>query len=280
MTDIYIIIESGYNTSYISSLFIALFYKQSFFDNIINYNSKIKCFDYLQFLIKHNIIDQIRRNYSIETSILNEIRNYCVICGWKKEENITNLFDVADFYKFLVFNFDSETIKFVCLNNMNNNNEISSDCNKYLNLIEIDINTTKINNINLSIDILLDEWVNNNITFNGKFIFKEVPNIISIYIKRNYENKFNNKSIDIMKRIKINGNNNVQQNYITWKIHSLICYSEINPHYYSLILTEKNEWCLFDDTMKSSIVKISNMKNEDFTNKIKTECVMLFYKLD
>ena len=233
-------IEDGYNTSYIDSLIISLFYKTSTFNFFINSQPKDINIYYLQELF-NKIIDLLKSNYIISSESINEIRNYSIYCGWQKDNNIINLFPVSEYYKFLIDKFN---IKYI---------QVSNTLIPYID-IHFDNNNNDSNGLNLN--ILLE-----------KYEINDENNIIPIHINRN---NFNIK-IDIMKKIKLT-NNKIAV------FHSVICYSNINPHYYSIITDYNKDWYIHDSTIKPSINKITDIKDINISNKIKNECVMIFYK--
>jgi hypothetical protein len=265
MSEIFSIVENNYNITYIDSLLMALFYNQINFTNNKLINTE---YLYIQGLIQYNFIDVIKKNHSLDMSILNEIRNYSIICGWKPNENILDLYDVIDYYKFLLDGFNNNFLLFKLTNINNNKEEIKK-------LYYIDI-TLEQNNVETTIYLLLNTWIDNNLicTYN-KYNFIDIPNYIPIYIERKYNNKLNVKKIDIMKKIRFQ-----QIENITYTIHSIICYSTINNHYYTLLCMTQDKWLLYNSTLKPSLFVISDFKYCDFVNKIKQECVFIFYKLD
>jgi hypothetical protein len=258
-----IIIEGGYNSSYIDNLFISLFYVETQYDKILNIKCKNPSFEYLKTLIKYKMIEKIKNNFSIETKLINEMRNYCVICGWKKNENMLALYDISDFYSFFAINFSDSLIIYEI--------EELKDIKKSISFIEIDIIKYSFNK---SLTTLVEHWICENFSETNNFYLNNIPLMIPIYLKRLNNNIFDNRQIDIMKKLKI------KNNITTWKIHAIICYSEICPRYYSLICNnyKLNQWILYDNTLKPSFV-ITDIKNNEIANKIKTECVMVFYKL-
>jgi uncharacterized UBP type Zn finger protein len=66
-----------------------------------------------------------------------------------------------------------------------------------------------------------------------------------------------------MKRIKFFGNNDTSQNYLKWKIHSLVCHkgeSYKSGHYYSITTTyDKNENKIPGLTQKIIKWKLTNL---------------------
>ena len=60
------IIENGYNTSYIDSLLVALFYKSSYIDKLLQEHPQNETFYYLQEIIQTNFVNVIKRNYVVK----------------------------------------------------------------------------------------------------------------------------------------------------------------------------------------------------------------------
>lgn len=280
MSDIYLVVENGYNTSYIDSLLIALFYRPTNIENLLNHYSEDSEFNYIQDMIKYNFIDLVRRRYSIGSEILNEIRNYCVMCNWKYNENIIDLFDVNDFYAFYINGIKTGHLLFETINAIDQKSE-----QKTLPYIEV-VPDDDIYRENI-LSTMVTQWIDttllnktDNIESTQCYHFSEIPILLPIYINRKKNSKLLTQKINIMKKIKLKHNNNVNQEALQWTIQSVICCSEINPHYYTLFLLSDNEWYLYDSTLKPSLYKIDHMTKEDFSNKIKQECVFVLYYLD
>jgi uncharacterized UBP type Zn finger protein len=276
------VIENGYNTCYIDALLVALFYKHNDSINMI-LESEPKRPDgfYLQELIKLKFVEPIKRNYSINSSIINEIRNYSIICGWSDNEDIDGQKDCSEFYSFLSELFNIKPIEFEILEIKNNT--ISENIKK-IRLPFISLNLTQDDNIKN----ILSNWIDTQININNSKIFhcyklSNIPQFIILYINRfNNDGTRNNYKLDIMKRIKFFGINDTTQNYLKWKIHSIICHtgkSIKSGHYYSVIYTYQRKWLLFDDNMIPSFEQI-DMEDDDIKEKIMLESVMLIYTLE
>jgi hypothetical protein len=272
-------VDDGLNTSYIDSLLVALFYKSSIIQNMLINIPENSAFLYLQDQIQRDFVDQIRQNYSISSSLINEIRNYSIICGWKNGfGNIVELFNVSDFYIFLATGFGMGLLNFEITPEINNN---LNNINNYQNIL-IKFSTNQPS----SIKILLDEWINNNLLKinNNKqptqcYHFKEIPLIITFNIDRSNETKY--VSIDIMKKIQFCKNNNEHQNNLSWVIHSIVCLENSRKSsYYSIIKYDENNWYLFDNNKIPSLNKIDIKNDLVLQNKIKNESVLIIYKLD
>lgn len=251
-------VEDGYNTSYIDSLLIALFYKPThLYELLTDIPENIK-FSYLQDMISHNLVEQVRKNYSINASIINEIRNYSLMCGWKSGSSITDLYNVTDYLDFLLTGFSCNIINIETLS------------------YNIKLNYLTFNAKNDSnIKILLDNWISENIN-KQTYHFVELPTLIPINIKRENENC----KIDIKKRIQFDKNNNKSQSSASWVIHSILCYSRVGiGRYYSVIYTTYDNWYLFSNEKLPSMQKI-DIKDQNISEKIKQECVLMLYRID
>lgn len=269
------VVGSGLNTSYIDSLIVALFYKSSHLQELLTQFPDDNKFVYLQEMISNNFVDQIRRNNSIDYSIVNEIRNYSFICGWKDKCNLTDLYNPVDYMKFLMNGIGFGNISFEIMEHTEKDNEIIKTLD--VNFLEVNVSE------NITIKKLLEKWIDINIKRNKSSLiayqFREVPLLIPIYVNRNNEHKgITNYEIDVMKKIRFKNNKN---NKISWCIHSVICFSNSggNTNYYSIVNTYDNNWYLFSNNKIPSFNKI-NIFDEYISKKIKQECVLVFYRLN
>jgi hypothetical protein len=267
------IVEQGKNTSYIDSLIIALFYKISHLQEIITQIPNNNEYIYLQEIINTNFIEKIRSNNSVNISIINEIRNYSYICGWKNGLDITELYNVLDYMKFLMSGIGFGTINFEIIEYKINIKKSDYIINTLeTNCLEVDINK------NISIKKLLNKWIYLNIKKNKdlliNFKFAKIPLLISIYLNRNQQ-EINNYEVDIMQKIRFK---NIDKN-LYWTIHSIICFSNLSKSYYSIVNTLYNDWYLFSNIKIPSFNKI-NITDDLIAHTIKKECVLILYKLD
>ena len=117
------VIEDGYNTTYMVVLFMVLFYDKSMIERylLIDNNSNKFTGLYLQKLILHNFVKQIRNDMCITSKMLNEIRLCAITVGWKNFDNIFETYDDFDPIDFLCFIL--KLINFVPI-------EIEANCNK------------------------------------------------------------------------------------------------------------------------------------------------------
>lgn len=269
------VVANGLNTSYIDSLLAALFYKSSHLRAILNQYPDQSKFLYLQELINNNFIDNINHGYSIDESIINEIRNYSIVCGWKDNGNITDLYPVTDYMKFLMQGIgfgqiDFEIVEF---------DEMETEKIRTLTMNYIDVKVSE----NTDVKLLLEKWYNFYVEKETEKMtilcnrFKEIPTMIPIYFNRECGSSF---QVDIKKKIKFKKNNDCSQNTTSWIIHALICFSNSGGgNYYSVINTEIDQWFIFSNDKIPSLIKIK-ISDPVYSDKIKRECVMAIYRLD
>ncbi len=275
------IVENGYNTCYLSSLFTAMFYKSSEIEKILDRAPKDGSGLFLQELIKIKFVEPIRRHFSISSNIMNEIRNYCIVLGWCNETpNITEQQDIDKYYKFLFDEFNLTHIEFEIL-------KLSPDLKLNVStvlkfpMIKLEFNSLNSQSIkNMFLNFITNEVLKNDQSTYYKLI--SIPNYIPIYINRfDKLGNYVEEQIDIMQRIMFfNINDSIQKN-MRWKIHSIICQEGITKnslHYYTVCYADK-KWILFNDRVVPSIKHI-NINDDDIKIKIQKECVLLFYVID
>jgi len=250
------IIENGYNTCYISALLVGLFHKPSFCDEIITNIPNIKNIIYLQEVIKHKFIINIRNNLSVTIDAINEINLMFVAYGLitynelLKECNICKLFEKL-----------MEKTNMMPL-------ELSSGDNLYYISVSC---ASNINNTN-TVKNIIDDWKKTHTIVNN-------PLIIGIHINRQTTENKCSFSIDIQYKIKFSNDEGDVSSLaysMKWSIHSIICYKQIDDigHYYCFLHTSKNKWLLFDDL---NIPCSTEITIKEYENIIKIECVFLIY---
>lgn len=258
------IVEPGLNTSYIDALFVSMFFKPSYIqDMLIDQDNNIELDAiHLQDIIYHYFVRNMRSRYTINYQVINEIRNQLIFQGWMDNCNIVDLFEVQDLYNFLTEKFyRNGLINFESCDGSN------------LNLNYININVEKSDNIRDMVNLWIDENLQN-------YHLRDIPKFIPIFLNRNHRNDITNFLIDIKEGIQFEKNNNNQsQHEILWVIHSIICFSKTGNGHYYCIVSDGNEWFLFSDNKIPSLIKI-NIKDEDIVLRIKQECVFVFYTLD
>jgi hypothetical protein len=252
-----LIVEGCLNISYIDNLFMALFYKPSYMQNILSNDVDDLNSLHLQNMIYYYFVNNMRMKNVITSQLLNEIRNYSVYCGWKNNSNFMELFGVDEYYRFLADKFNQKKITI-----KKNNNVVFSD-----NYINLDINK------NNDVKEMLNDWLGNF----GEYNFDSIPDYVPINLNRMQQNgKISDDLIDIKKAIKFEKNNidENQKNNI-WVIQSVICNDKHN--YYSII-RDGNNWFMYSNSKIPSLMKI-DIKDEDIMYKIKKECVFLVYEI-
>ena len=112
------VVEDGYNTSYMVSLFTALFYNgNNNVNDILDSEPLSPSYIYLQELIKTNYVEPLRKHFSISSSSINEIRNYMLICGWgMTDKYINEHHDICELYIFLATLLKINLIQFEIFN--------------------------------------------------------------------------------------------------------------------------------------------------------------------
>jgi len=277
------VVENGFNTCYMDSLFVALFYKPSQIEDMLNNDPKNVATIYLQDLIKSRFVEPLRKHYIIEKDIINEIRNYAHICGWcETEEFIDEQQDISEFYNWLLSEFSAKYIQFekITMNTDMSNNIVIKEQLPFIPLHPP-------NNIDIiSIRELFINWISDLITPSDNIIkcykLAYVPNYLTFLI-----NRFTSSGeriytkIDLMDQIKFFNISDKTQENIRWKISSIICHSGDNPksgHYFSYVLTDDGRWLLFDDMMIPSFKQI-DINNNEIKDKIMLECIFVVYLL-
>lgn len=245
----FFVVEDGYNTSYISALIVGLFYEKSNIERIVlTENSNINGHEtYLQKLIKYKFVDNMRNNISVQSNILNEIRNYAYLCGWKITKSIDELMcqhDVIDFLSFLLSIFNVPYLE------VNGNN-----C-QYITLDNPNLGTlTKMYN----------NWCNTN-------IIENIPPFVIFKINRDISKM---EPVDIMSKIKLFNSNHVYCD-IKWIFHCAICKNTITNINYC-ILTINEKLYIWDEKQYPNLSEI-NLSDQDITYKIKTETYCVVYR--
>jgi hypothetical protein len=251
------VVENGYNTSYITSLLVGLFYAPTnYYDLLLDsMPSDIKIV-YLQELIKNNLVEPLRKNIVINNSIINEIKNILLLFDFINKEQFIKSQNILNLYN--IINSNS-----ICTEYITNNQIINIP---FINL------TISNNEKETNLSTLVKKWLYDNIIvphLSQHIELKKIPSILPIYI-----NKKNDEDIDIKYQIKPFYNIDKFSN-VTMSIHSIICYSKLDNHYYTIFL-DKKEWILFSDKLVPSFIKI-DIKNN---HKIRKEVVLVIYKYE
>jgi hypothetical protein len=255
-----LIIENGYNSSYIFTVILGLFYKNSNLSELLSVDPLDSRYIYIQEFIKYKFIEPVKNNISIMKSSLNEFRNYINMCGWMRNNNLLEARNVIDFFMYLMKGLLDMKIKIDRLND--NNVELLT-----FDYIEIFLNESE-NNLNN----LFKKWINTQL-LGHKYKLRDVPSLIPFIIRRNSQSI----PLDIMYKIRFFDIDDIYQKHIYWNINSLICQNE-KENYYVVIHNNQNKWILFTDTKIPSGYEI-NIHNKEINDKIMKEVVFIFYSL-
>ncbi|AYV83523.1 MAG: ubiquitin carboxyl-terminal hydrolase [Hyperionvirus sp.] len=297
------VIENGFNTCYIDALLMSLFYKpSSYLDGLLVSEPKDPMFVYLQEIIKIKFVDKVRKNVSVGGDVMNEIRVYASICGWKQNfpEELFEQQDVNEFYTFLLGIINSPLIEI----QRQTFSEGALDSRSDLGVIE----KIPFVNLNVSGDVevvsikeLLSGWMNNNTVEIKREVIKkgvrsvEMVKALNIYKIVNVPtfvgislNRFGGgagerirSQIDIQKRIKLHHISD-DHDGLRWRIHAFICHqgeSAKSGHYYAVIFSNENTWLLFDDKAVPSVKEI-DITVSDIAESIRREIVFAIYCYD
>jgi hypothetical protein len=253
-----IIIEKGYNTSGLYSLFIAMFREESEgMNRLFNYVSKTNpASAYLQEYINQEIKNKIQSDISLKTLSVNRIKHILNYCGYyDKEEDIIQDIEPHKLYDYLSYNvFGSHII----IERILNNEEILTE----LPYINIQLSDDKVYNISHEIDKVLNY---------DMYRFSKIPYIVPINIEREHDNTY----IDINYAISFSTcNDDIQKEFI-WHICSIILKGDKG---YSAVVNKNNEWYMIDENMFPSEYMI-DMSDVEVVKNISKNAVMLFYSI-
>jgi len=111
-------VENGFNTCYMSSLLMALFYKTSCIDFMLGNDPQNLNFVYFQEIVKNHFVEIVRNGNSVTGSTMNELRNFANMCGWLEFDEILEQQDVNEFFSFLlIINvFTEDNLLYLSLN--------------------------------------------------------------------------------------------------------------------------------------------------------------------
>ncbi len=295
-----LILEDGYNSDYIYSLIIALFYIPSDgLNKIINGDTNNSNTYYIQEYIKTKFIYPIHRNKSIEASIVNKLRMFMYNCGWQKnaERNILDKGQLDEFYIFLMGDMMEYNLQFAKINPSTNTSKIHkidmlritkeqlTNCDpiwhNLMNNNKIGGNEGENNNDNKFIDLscLVNQWINDEIIeTSNSYKFESMPCIIPIYLDiRDPITGYNIVNINIMEGLHFDTNGDKIQRMFVWEIHSLICQNS-QGYYYAVTIDHNNVFMAFSDKHIPSNWKIDTTNIETVKNIMK-EVRFVFYKI-
>lgn len=238
-------IEDKLNISYISISLMVLFYEKSMIERMLiieNNNQNLNGL-YLQKLINHNFIQNIRNNLSISYNLLNEIRICAMTLGWKNEQNITECFKFSEPIEFINFLFD--LINFIPIEISFNHQTIKKNI----------INVTCKNDVQTS----YNDWSKQNIINN-------IPSCV-IFELKNVTEKFNiNKKIYLFPK-------EHQYSNLRWSFNSL--FYKIKNNDYKTIIFKNNNLFSFTPNTFPCVKRIDNLNLNNLHN---TTVYILYHK--
>lgn len=281
------IVENAINTCYIDSVLMALFFKSTTIDSVLNKDLKNTTAIYLQEYIKEKFVNAVRNGKSILMDDMEMIRVMCSHLGWKndveKDEYILQQ-DITEYYTFLMGIFEIEKITIQRKTEINNNLPALGE-KEYLPFIPLSLLETNINIDTIdTIKNMLSRWQFNNLSeINNKkepclnsYVILNSPNVIGFSI-----NRFNNMGKRIKTSVIIQKKIYIAERNTEYHFHSAICHSgeTLNSgHYYSLLSGNSGIWYMFDD-QKIPCIKEVKMDDPSITNMIKKECCFVFYRI-
>lgn len=278
-----IILEDGYNSDYIYSLLISLFYIPTDGSNkIINTDNNFVDSYYIQEYIKGKFIYPIHRDITIRSSVINKLRLFLYNCGWLKNnnKNILTKGNLDEFYSFLICKMLNTTIKITIIDFDNNsflvkNTDFIKITDEHIFNTDNAINS-KIVNLSDAVNTWFDKEVTNgNIT---SYKFDDIPLLIPIYLDiKDPDTGCNKRYIDIMEGLQFKNNGDKIQSMMIWEIHSLICQSDTG-NYYSIIYNHDDNMIMFSDKHIPSN-RVIEFHNIPIIKKIMREVRFVFYKL-
>jgi len=271
MNNIEFIIENGYNTSHMEAIFIAMFYSSHQFYDLLYSSPVNENFYYVQELIKTSFIDPLKKKYTIQSSELNEIRNYMYMCGLNNDDN-NNLLDLCDPIKLFEFMIGGLGNLQLCIDICNNTGCVQHKVFDYVKLTEKNI-INEGYELATDVEKMINIWISNELLYdnNVTYHFIDIPTMIPLYFDRN-----SRIEIDIMKKIKFK--NAHSQEHIRWSLCSIVCKSKFDGHYYA-INKINNEWLIYDSYNLCQTENVSKF-NDNIASSIKSEWNILLYKLD
>ena len=301
------IVENGLNTCYIDALLMSLFYKPSIYlEGLLISEPRDPSFMYLQDIMKVKFVDQVRRNVSVTADVMNEIRIYANVCGWKADCDPDELFeqqDVNEFYTFLLdvvntplIEIQRQTISEALVDKLDTG---SIERIPFISLAVPELGAGR----DVSLKELLNSWMHNNMVDVNREVFDErgnkktesvkalnvykimnVPTFIGISLNRfPCPGTRIDTPIDIQKKIKLHHvSESESDDGLRWSIHALICHrgeTAKRGHYYAVLVSSDSHWLLFDDQAIPCMREI-DIKNSEISETVKREIVFAIYCYD
>ena len=270
-----IILEDGYNTDYMYSMIIALFYNPTDeINQIINTDTNNYNVYYIQEYIKLKFIYQLHHNISIESAVINKFRLFLYNCGWQSGDILSKA-KLDEFYIFMISNLMKHTLHASIINPSNNTHRDYKFNLIHLTHQHVQPSTSQI----IGLSTMVSNWVDVNlISGTNTYKFENIPNIIPIYIDlRNDQTGLNEHYIDITEGLAFTNNGNPAQRSLIWSIHSMICQTS-DGTYYCIVFDADMQMMAFSDKSIPSNQRM-DPNNLDTVKKIMQEVRFVFYKL-
>lgn len=255
------VVEDGYNTLYLSTLLVALFHTPSVIDRclLLENNSQKLNGILIQKIIEKNFVNMFRRNISITSKLLNQIRMCSHVSGWKNTKNIDELLQESDPILFLDFllqmiefypieiskysreKYSAQQLAKQTVQEIHSNEAIP----KRDSLIE-KIYCIQLKTIKSSVQESYCEWVKTNDIMNiPQFVIFQINNLTEM--------------INIDKKIWLFPKNH-EYHMIHWNFYSMINY---NGNTYQTIINKDNKPYLFCQNSLPCIKKVDEvLKNK------------------
>lgn len=238
------VIRETNNSSYIDTLLVAIFYKQSYFDKFLNSKSNNVMVIYLQQYV-NRMVEMIRKNKSIADTKINYLRYLLFENGWKDKQSYYRRHNIGEFYAFLANILKSDPIIF------SNGHE-----NQIVDLSHYIDSDTRIKEL---LDTKFKSIYINNLSY-----------ILPLYLGQH------TYKVDIMETIAPFKNSDTMVfNDCRWTFHSLVCKDGKDGHYYCLIKVS-DIWYIFNDHRIPCIYEV-DLKEVELTDTIKRESYLVFY---
>lgn len=245
----------------ITTLLTALFFSKSGTEQMLDSDVDTDTAVHMQEVVKKMFVEPIRLSKSLTRQTVVYVINSLIDAGCTRSNSVKD-----------VFKFISEQLS-ACKISVQDEFLDTGDTDKEQHVPFINLILPQNSTSNVSVKDMIHKWMNNK---DGKIThITNTPSFIVIYIDRYQADKRSNVKVDIHKRIspfhkRLNLNNR------EWMFQSAVCQSE--EHIYTGLLHHNNNNFKFDNRRIPSMTLIHD-KDTDTVDKIKTEVVLLIYRL-
>jgi hypothetical protein len=273
------LLEDGYNTSYIYAVITAVFYKPcEITSSLLTTTPPTIDAYYIQDFIKSKFVYQFAKGYIIDAVTINKFRMLMYNNGWLKNQklNILTKANAEGFFIDLISNQLNNKLH-ILKYNIDTNNFVVDMCNMIK--ISNSIINNKQNRKNIvSITDLLNTWCTTYFAENISWKFEKLPLLIPIFLDiKNPKTGVNKCMINIMHSISFPQICEGMQRKLIWDMHSLICRTN-DGNYYSVVSADDNELVMISDKDIPSNT-IIDVKNPEIVKKIMREVSVILYRL-